>query len=79
MEMIDAKELRGVLASNIRRLRKTRNLAQYELAQRVGVSAVYFNRIEQGLSSPSAEVLFAIADALEVDADTLRRLPLNPT
>jgi transcriptional regulator with XRE-family HTH domain len=77
MEVIDNANLRETLAANLRRIRKQQDLTQEELARKVGISAVHLNRIEQGHSSPSAEVLFAIADTLGVKTDALRQLPVS--
>lgn len=74
--MIDNTELRKTIGQNLRRLRKSRNLTQEQLAESVGISAVHVNRIEQGHSSPSAEVLFAIADVLDITSDSLRQVPV---
>lgn len=73
--MIDTDELRQILAANLSRLRKERNLSQTELAERIGVSLVHLNRIENGHASPSAELLYAVADALGVTTDSLRQIP----
>lgn len=58
--------------------RRVRGLRREELAQLAGVSVSYYTRLEQGLSrGASAEVLEAIARALQLDAherDHLERL-----
>lgn len=77
--MIDNTEIRKTIGHNLRRVRKSRKLTQEQLADTVGISAVHLNRIEQGHSSPSAEVLFAIADVLEITSDSLRQLPVSST
>jgi transcriptional regulator with XRE-family HTH domain len=78
-QVIDSTELRAALGTNIRRLRKAKELTQQALADKAGVTPVHLHRIEQGQSSPSAEVLFAIADALGVKTDSLRQLPVSST
>ncbi|WP_406276208.1 helix-turn-helix transcriptional regulator [Nocardia sp. NBC_00881] len=51
------------------RRRRVPGLRREELAQLSGISAEYYQRLEQGRStSPSDEVLDAIADALRLDA-----------
>lgn len=42
-----------------------------QFAGLVGISNPYLSQIERGLRAPSEQVLQAIADALEVSADTL--------
>jgi transcriptional regulator with XRE-family HTH domain len=73
-DMIDSTELRRTIGENVRRLRLDRKHTQTELAEMAGIKKVHVNRIENGKSSPSAEVLFALADALGVTADNLRQL-----
>jgi transcriptional regulator with XRE-family HTH domain len=75
--VITQEDLRPVLASNITRLRRQRGLTQEQLAQRIGVSRVMLNRIEAEKSSPGAELLFSLADALGVTADNLRQVPID--
>lgn len=75
--MIDTADLRKTLASNILRLRRDRGMSQQALADRIGISRVQLNRIENGRASPSAELLFSLADALSVATDSLRQIPLD--
>ncbi len=75
--MVESTELRRVIGANVRRLRKERGLTQEQLAEKVGISAVFMNRIEQGHSSPSSEVLFSLADVLSVTADSLRQISVT--
>lgn len=75
--MIDNSQLRETIGINVKRLRLQRGLTQTELADRVGVTLAYIHRLEKGRSSPSAEVLFAIADSLAVKADELRQVSLQ--
>ena len=42
-----------------------------QFASLVGISNPYLSQIERGLRAPSKEVVQAIADALQVSADTL--------
>lgn len=55
----------------LRALRIHRGLRQADLAERAGLSAPYVSQLEQGLRTPSAVVVKALAAALEVDVDTL--------
>ena len=55
------------LASNLRRIRKQRQLSQPALAGEAGVSKGYIFSLESGdQTNPSLEVLMKIADALKV-------------
>jgi DNA-binding XRE family transcriptional regulator len=53
----------------IRVWRKHRGLTQQELAERAGISKPYLSQIETGKRTGTAEVLAAIADALDVTLD----------
>lgn len=59
------------LGSFIRSQRKLANLSLRELADRTRVSNPYLSQIERGLHEPSVRVLKAIAEALNVSAETL--------
>ena len=55
--------------------RKKKDLTQASLAQKVGMSASYLGQIERGNrgNSFSLEILYQIADALEVDVNLLMK------
>jgi transcriptional regulator with XRE-family HTH domain len=59
------------LGEFIRSQRRLANLSLRELADRTHVSNPYLSQIERGLHEPSVRVLKAIADALNVSAETL--------
>lgn len=71
------------IGQRIREIRKSRNLTQRELADRVGLNFTYLSRIENDRldadQTPREETLQKIADALEADTDELlllaRRIP----
>jgi transcriptional regulator with XRE-family HTH domain len=55
-------------------IREQRKRAQYslrQLARVAGVSNPYLSQIERGLRKPSAEILQAIAKALQISSETL--------
>ena len=72
--MIDSDELRKALGQNVRRLRLAREWTQDDLAEKLEISRGQLNRIENGHHSPGAEVLFGLADAFDVPADSLRQI-----
>jgi transcriptional regulator with XRE-family HTH domain len=59
------------LGSFIRTQRKLADLSLRELAEMTEVSNPYLSQLERGLHQPSVRVLKAIADALNVSAETL--------
>ncbi len=65
--------LRGAtdLGGYIRHQREGARLSLRKLANMAGVSNPYLSQIERGLRNPSAEILQAIARALEISSETL--------
>ncbi|TWP31535.1 XRE family transcriptional regulator [Apibacter muscae] len=59
------------VSTRIKDLRGKNNLTQSELAQRVGLTYIQIGRYEKGKSSPSADVLQKLADALNTSTDFL--------
>jgi transcriptional regulator with XRE-family HTH domain len=59
------------LGSFIREQRKGASISLRKLAKTAGVSNPYLSQIERGLRRPSAEILQAIAKALQISAETL--------
>jgi transcriptional regulator with XRE-family HTH domain len=57
----------------IRRQRELHELTMRQLADMVGISNPYLSQIERGLREPSERVLEAIAENLEMSAETLKR------
>ena len=55
------------LGQNIAFYRKRRHLTQEALAEKVNVNNTHLSRIENGISSASLDLIFAIADALDVE------------
>lgn len=55
----------------IRQQRESARLSLRKLATLAGVSNPYLSQIERGLRKPSAEILQAIAKALEISSETL--------
>lgn len=71
------------IGQRIREIRKSRNLTQRELADRVGINFTYLSRVENDRlddeQTPREETIQRIAQALNADADELlllaRRIP----
>lgn len=64
---MDYSEIKKRLAGNIKSLRKTKGLNQFELAEKSNISEAMIKRIELGLSWPSEKTLSQICVALEID------------
>lgn len=64
------------LADNLRRLRRTAELTQIELADRIGVSHPRISEIESGrMTNPKLSTLTKISVALGVDVSDLLAEP----
>ncbi len=59
------------IGQRIRRFRRAHNMAQEELAEKVGISTTHMSHIETGNTKLSLQVLVALAAALEVRTDDL--------
>lgn len=59
------------IGQRIQQTRKARGLTQSQLAAKVDISTKYLSNIECGDKVPKFETFVAIANALEVDANTL--------
>lgn len=57
------------LGSEVRQLRKARQLTLKDLSEETGISLSHVSAIERGVSKPSVDVLQAIARALDVTPD----------
>lgn len=55
---------RRQLGAQIRRVRLEHNLSQREVCEATGLDIATFSRIEQGHSSPLADTLIRVADAI---------------
>ncbi len=64
------------LGHKIANIRISLNMSQHELARHVGISRSYLSKLEcgTGISGMSLEILFKIAEALQIDVAQLVRL-----
>lgn len=65
---MDSDELKRRLSVNIKKIRKSKNLSQFELAEKANLSDQTINSIEGKRLWPSDKTMVKIADALETDA-----------
>jgi transcriptional regulator with XRE-family HTH domain len=63
--------LRGLLAANIKKRRKSLGISQAILAEKANTSTHYIAQIEQRKKFPSSEMLERIASALNFDSPEL--------
>jgi transcriptional regulator with XRE-family HTH domain len=68
-------DLRDVFASNLRRLRHAKGLAQDDLAYEAKVSRSYLSQLEKGAFYASLKIVGKLAEALEAEPAELLRLP----
>ena len=60
-------QLKKQLGKKIQLIRKSRNLTQDELAEKIGIDTKSVSKIENGISYPEAETLSAIIGVLNVN------------
>ena len=65
----------GVVADNVRALRKAAELSQEELAHEAGVDRTYISQVERRQRNVTIVVLAKIAKALNVTPDRLLIVP----
>lgn len=68
-------DIRDVLASNLRRLRKAAGLSQEELAHRAQVDRTYVSALERSVYAAGIDVVDRLAKELGVEAADLLRVP----
>jgi transcriptional regulator with XRE-family HTH domain len=64
---VEGKEVRAVLAKNIKLYRGLRAMSQAALAEKAGISIPFLSDIERGNKWPYMETLINIANALKID------------
>ncbi len=65
------KQLLGLLAKNVRSLRKDIGLSQEELAFECDIDRTYISKVERGIANPSLLVLNRLAEILGVEIKDL--------
>jgi len=66
-----SQQLTRILAHNVRRLRRARNLSQEEFAAISGLHRTYVGSVERGERNVTLSTLEALALALQVDVTEL--------
>ena len=65
------KQLLGLLAKNVRSLRKDIGLSQEDLAFECEIDRTYISKVERGIANPSLLVLNRLAEVLGVEIKDL--------
>ena len=70
--------IRDILATHLKHLRRTKGVSQEELAHRAEIDRTYISMIERSRNAVSIDVLAALAGGLGVEpADLLKPPPLS--
>lgn len=77
MENQKMKDIKYIIADNVKLYRKKKNLTQFELAEKAELSVDSIKRIEHGSRTMSLENFMRIADALAVPLSYLMYENLN--
>lgn len=77
MENQKVKDIKYIIADNVKLYRKKQNLTQFELAEKAELSVDSIKRIEHGSRTMSLENFMRIADALVVPLSYLLYENLN--
>lgn len=70
-----SEDVRHIVGSNVRRLRKAAGVSQAELANRMGVDRAYVSGLELGQRNPTVITLWHLAQALNVRLSDLVSSP----
>jgi len=76
---MEEKELRAVLAENIRKFRNRRGWSQLLLSEKLDISANYLSSVETGKGWVSPLTLVKLAKILEIEVFELFKPPNNST
>ncbi|TLU99293.1 helix-turn-helix domain-containing protein [Dyadobacter luticola] len=74
---INTDNVRLVFGLKLKQLRLDKGMSLSELSQKSGLSISYINEIEKGKKYPKSDKILALAQAIEVDYDTLVSLKLS--
>lgn len=64
-------EVKTNIAANLKKIRKSQNIAQEKLALEAGVDRTFVSKIERGIGNPSLEVLLRLSNRLGVSVADL--------
>ena len=58
---------KNIISKNLRKYRELANITQINLSIKIQKSSEYVSRLERGVMLPGVEVLYEIADILDID------------
>jgi transcriptional regulator with XRE-family HTH domain len=64
---MQTKEIQNRLAENLKRIRKSQKLTQFQLAEMIGMSEETIKNVELSRAWPSEKTLSQISEALNID------------
>ena len=70
--------MKGNFGQALRILRNSKGLSQLDLATSLGISRSHIGRLETGEKQPSLDMVFRIAEALDVSASSIIAAMENP-
>lgn len=70
-EMVLVQDLNGIIAENLKQLRKERKLSLDKVAELTGVSKSMLGQIERGETNPTINTIWRIASGLKVSFSSL--------
>lgn len=68
-------DVRHLLATNIRRIRREKGLSQEDLAYEAGINRPYMSKLETGKTYAGLEIVEKLAKTLKVEPAELLRRP----
>lgn len=71
MKTVQPKELRKIVAKNIRTRRLELHKGQTEVAKDTGVTQAYISQLENAVRAADTDILAALADALQTTPSAL--------
>lgn len=60
-------EIKQLIGSRIKELRRLKNMSQETLSEKVGISSKYLSSIERGKENPTLDTLIRLSKALDVE------------
>ena len=67
------KDVKHILGKNIKIERLRKDITQEQFAEMVNISLSHISKIEQGLTSPTALVLYKMAKSLDISMEEFFR------